>query len=335
MKYAILGGSGFIGSALTQYWLKRGHEIMIVTRQSSQQQEFRSKSTTQQLSYYTWNDINQDPHLLRGLDGIVNLAGATISQRWTRRAKQRIMDSRLHTTQALGRWIHMLGSEAPKVIVQGSAVGIYGTSLTEEFTEHSPGSTADFLAKVTTSWEDTALHSIPQSAAPEAITSAIFPLADSNLGLETPHDPAPRLVLLRTGVVLGNQGGAYPMMRLPFLLGAGGRIGTGQQWVPWIHIDDIVTLIDYCITHPEISGPVNAVSPNPVTNEQFGRAISYVHHRPFWFPLPSFVLRAVLGEMSLLLLEGQRVLPQVAISFGFKYSCPQLVEALADLKQRR
>ncbi|WMT39934.1 NAD-dependent epimerase/dehydratase family protein [Paenibacillus sp. D2_2] len=210
MKYAILGGSGFIGSALTRYWLKQRHEVIIVTRRNPQQQVPRRESTPRHLSYYSWNNIDQDPLLLRGLDGIVNLAGATISQRWTRRAKQQIMDSRLHTTQALGRWINILGNEAPKVIVQGSAVGRYGTSLTEEFTEHSPGSAADFLANVTTSWEETALKSIPHSA------------SDPHTNLEITDSTGPRLVLLRTGVVLGNRGGAYPMMRLPFLLGAGG-----------------------------------------------------------------------------------------------------------------
>jgi hypothetical protein len=295
---------------------------MIITR-NPQQKDPRSESTPQKLSYYTWNSIDQDPSLLRELDGIVNLAGATISQRWTQRAKQQIMDSRLYTTQALGRWINKLGNEAPKVIVQGSAVGRYGTSLTQEFTEHSPGSAADFLANVTTSWEETALKSIPQSA------------SNHHVNLEITNSVGPRLVLLRTGVVLGNRGGAYPMMRLPFLLGAGGRIGTGKQWVPWIHIDDIVSLIDYCMTHPEISGPVNAVSPNPVTNEQFGRTIGRVYHRPFWFPLPAFVLRAVLGEMSLLLLDGQRVVPQTATSSGFTYTYPHLEEALIDLKQKR
>ncbi|AZS16851.1 TIGR01777 family oxidoreductase [Paenibacillus lutimineralis] len=326
MRYAILGGSGFIGSALTEYWLSKGHEIIIVTRRNSHQQAPRNESTSRQLSYYTWNDINQDPLLLRGLDGLVNLAGATISQRWTRRAKQQIMDSRLQTTQALGRWINMLGNEAPRVIVQGSAVGIYGTSLTEEFTEHSPNSARDFLARVTTSWEETALQGILQS----------FSDQYAELGHEgkLANVTGPRLVLLRTGVVLGNQGGAYPMMRLPFLLGAGGRIGTGKQWVPWIHIDDLVSLIDYCVTCSEILGPVNAVSPNPVTNEQFGRAIARVHHRPFWLPLPTFALRSVLGEMSLLLLEGQRVIPQAASSSGFIFTFPHLEAALTDLKQR-
>jgi len=322
LRYAILGGSGFIGSALTRYWLKQGHEVMIITR-NPQQKDSLCESTPQQLSYYTWNNIDQDPLLLRGLDGIVNLAGATISQRWTRRAKQQIMNSRLHTTQTLGRWISILGEEAPKVIVQGSAVGRYGTSLTQEFMENSPGSTADFLAKVTSAWEETALKSIPQS------------ISDQHANPETTHSAKPRLVLLRTGVVLGDQGGAYPMMRLPFLLGVGGPIGTGKQWVPWIHINDLVSLIDFCITHPKISGPVNAVSPNPVTNEQFGRAIGRVHHRPFWFPLPAFVLRTVLGEMSLLLLEGQRVIPQTATSSDFVYTYPHLEEALTDLKQKR
>ncbi|GGG18832.1 TIGR01777 family oxidoreductase [Paenibacillus aceti] len=307
MKYVILGGSGFIGSALTRFWLEQGHEVVIITRKSKLGD--RALTDVQKpLLYYTWHDIEQNPLLLRGAEGIVNLAGATINQRWTRKGKQAIIDSRLSTTQALGRWLSVLGNEGPKVIVQGSAVGIYGTSLTQEFTEHSSCVHPDFLSEVTAAWEKTAQQSI---------------------------QTATRLVLLRTGVVLGNQGGAYPLMRLPFLLGVGGRIGTGKQWVPWIHIGDLVSLIDFCIAHPEISGPVNAVSPNPMTNEQFGHTIGRVHHRPFWLPLPAFVLRAILGEMSLLLLEGQQVVPQAAISSGFKYTYPQLEEAVANLKDQK
>ncbi|GJM75456.1 hypothetical protein HMSSN036_76720 [Paenibacillus macerans] len=175
-------------------------------------------------------------------------------------------------------------SQPPEVILQASAVGIYGTSLTREFDEFSPPARggADFLSEVTSAWE---------AAADEGFSGQ-------------------RLVKLRIGVVLGNDGGAYPLMRLPYLLGAGGPIGSGRQWVPWIHLKDIVSLFDYALTHPDIRGPVNAVSPNPVTNEQFGRILCRVYRRPFWLPLPSAMLKTLLGERSMLLLDGQRRFPQ-------------------------
>lgn len=310
MKIIISGGTGFIGRALSSYWRQQGHEITIITRgkpkqDSSSHPNNEAHRQAAPLAYLTWEQLQNPSSREMEVDAVVNLAGATLNQRWTGKAKNRILASRLQATDLTAKWVQSLNSK-PQVVIQGSAVGIYGTSLTETFDEASQPEADDFLASVTRQWE---------AAADEGFQGI-------------------RLVKLRTGVVLGNTGGAYPLMRLPILLGAGGKIGAGNQWVPWIHINDIVALIDFCIMHPEVEGIINAVCPNPVTNDDFGRIVSRVHRRPYWFPLPAFMLRAMLGEMSTLLLEGQRVMPQAALQYGFHFRLPELESAVADLKKR-
>jgi uncharacterized protein len=307
MKTAIFGGSGFIGRALAEYWLSQGHEVLIVTRGDGGGPRWLRETTASEalLTTVTWAEIEQSPSRLEGVSVVVNLAGASLNQRWSRQAKQRILESRLESTRAVARSVERMNRK-PEVVLQGSAVGIYGTSLTDTFDERSaiPSPPSDFLAEVTSVWEETAEREF--------------------------HDV--RLVKLRTGVVLGRSGGAYPLMRLPYLLGIGGNLGSGKQGVPWIHLRDMVKLIDYCAAHPNIHGPVNAVSPEPVTNREFGYTICRVHHRPFWLPLPASVLRTALGEMSLLLLEGQKVIPRAALEAGFTFTFPDLKSAVADLK---
>ncbi|MBM6994448.1 TIGR01777 family oxidoreductase [Paenibacillus sp. DXFW5] len=307
MKTVIFGGSGFIGRALAKFWLSQGHEVMIVTRGGTGGKRWLQEAAASDalLTSTTWLELERNPVLLEGVSTIVNLAGATLNQRWSKPTKQRILESRLESTRAVARAVERMKLK-PEVVVQGSAVGIYGTSLSESFDESSsiPSPPPDFLAEVTTAWEETADREFR--------------------GI--------RVVKLRTGVVLGQGGGAYPLMRLPYQLGIGGSIGSGKQWVPWIHIQDMVRLIDYCATHPEVRGPVNAVSPHPVTNLDFGRTVCRVHRRPFWLPLPAAVLRAALGEMSLLLLEGQQVIPRALLEAGFTFTYPDLESAVADLK---
>lgn len=302
MRLAVCGGTGFIGSALVSYWLKKGHEVTVVTRAIK---EDNSRAVSQRgPKYVTWDEIKESPQKLEDLDALVNLAGSTLNQRWTKAGKQRILDSRLKSVQAVADLVNRL-DHRPYVIVQGSAVGIYGTSLTEEYEENSEVRASDFLSEVTMKWEHAA---------------------------RTLQHPNVRVVTLRTGVVLGNRGGAFPLMRLPFLMGVGGRVGTGQQWMSWIHLSDIVQLIDHCIVTPSIKGPINAVSPAPVTNDEFGRTVAKVYHRPFWFPLPAFLLKLVLGEQSTLLLDGQQVIPKKALEQAFTFQFPQLREALEEIK---
>ncbi|MDU0330581.1 TIGR01777 family oxidoreductase [Paenibacillus sp. 3LSP] len=307
MKAVIFGGSGFIGRALAEYWLDLGQEVIVVTRGAVKGNRWLRETAyrNERLTSVTWAEVEHTSSLLEGASVIVNLAGATLSQRWSQQAKRRILESRLESTRAAARAVTRM-KRKPEVVVQGSAVGIYGTSFTETFDESAaiPSPPPDFLAEVTAAWEETAdleFHGV-------------------------------RLVKLRTGVVLGRNGGAYPLMRLPYLLGVGGNLGSGKQWVPWIHLRDMVRLIDYCATLPSIHGPVNAVSPQPVTNQEFGRTVCRVHHRPFWLPLPASVLRAALGEMSMLLLEGQKVVPQALLAAGFTFNFPDLESAVADLR---
>lgn len=298
MKIAICGGTGFIGQSLIKYWITQGHHIIIITRQDPS----HTTVTNKQLEYITWDQINHNPETLESLDALINLAGASLSQKWTNPAKQRIIESRLITVSAVNKLISRLNTK-PAVIIQASAVAIYGTSLEETFEETSPTHVVDFPSGVVQQWEEAADHIV-----------------------------GVRLVKLRISVVLGNDGGAYPMMRLPFKLGVGGRIGSGQQWMSWIHIVDMVRLIEFCILNPNIEGAVNASAPHPVTNDQFGRAVAAIHHRPYWFPIPSFLLKGIVGELSLILLEGQRVIPSKALQHGFVFRYPEIQGAIQDLK---
>lgn len=309
VKITIFGGSGFIGSALTEFWLEKECEIIVVSRKKAPEVPVTTTAkSASDISWLTWDELKEDPSPLENADAFVNLAGATLNQRWSGKAKQCILDSRLDSTREVSRLASSV-QKRPEVIVQASAVGIYGTSLTDVYTEAALRGRErlnhDFLSEVTKRWEDT---------------------ADKGF-----HGC--RLVKLRTGLVLGKDGGAFPLMKLPFLLGVGGKIGSGRQWMPWIHLHDLVRLVDYCVRFAGISGPVNAVAPNPVTNEEFSSVLGQVYHRPVWLPLPSPLLKLLLGEMSMLLLEGQKVIPETALREGFHFSFPRLEDALRALKK--
>lgn len=299
MRIAICGGTGFIGQALSKRWQRDGHDVIIVTRLKPETPAHQIKK---QVSYLTWDEMKSHPERLEDLDALVNLAGSSLSQRWTQAGKQRILQSRQRTVSAVADLMHRL-EHKPPVILQASAIAIYGTSEQATFDEESPATIMDFPSEVVQQWEQAA-----------------------------DRIPVDRLIKLRISVVLGNQGGALPKMLLPYKLGVGGKIGSGKQWLSWIHIDDIVDLIDYCIRHRDISGAVNAASPHAVTNEEFGRCVAKVYHRPHWLPLPAFMLQAILGEMSLILLKGQRILPAKALRHGFQFRYPEVTGALQQIK---
>lgn len=308
MRIAICGGSGFIGQALTDYYTKRNDEVIIVTRQLPKgAQPLTDRNTPLkpggQLSYVTWEQLEQEPALMEGLDALVNLAGASLSQRWSAKNKDAILSSRLSTVSKVASLLIRLAHKPP-VVIQASAVAIYGTCLDQVFNEASPKQINDFPSHVVEEWEQAA----------EQIEGV-------------------RLIKLRISVVLGNNGGAFPLMMLPYRLFVGGRIGSGQQWLSWIHIDDMVRLIDFCITNEAVEGAVNASAPEPVTNDTFGQTVAKVYNRPHWFPVPSFMMKALLGEMSMMLLKGQRVIPAKAQQLGFNFQYPSLEEALLNLKQ--
>ncbi|MCJ8013147.1 TIGR01777 family oxidoreductase [Paenibacillus sp. KQZ6P-2] len=298
MKITICGGTGFIGKALSDHLLQQGHEVTIITRKIPELDQTVVK-------YLTWEQIDAYPELLEGTEALINLAGSSLNQRWTPTAKKSIIESRMTTVQAVAKLVQAL-HQKPEVVVQASAIAIYGTSLTDTFSEDSPAHVADFPSSVVKKWEDTA-----------------------DLIQEV------RLIKLRTSVVLGTKEGAFPLMKLPYLLGFGGRIGSGQQWVSWIHLQDMVRLIEFCITQSDVSGPVNASAPEPVTNNQFGQTVGRVYHRPHWFPVPSFMMKTVLGELSLIILEGQRIMPDKVLKHGFHFDYPTLEQALRDLKEHQ
>lgn len=295
MKIAISGGTGLVGQALSTELIRNGHEVFILTRSKT--------NISANPQFVQWlNDGDQPENALEGVDAIVNLAGATINNRWTDEYKHKILESRLRATSEINRIIEEL-NQKPTVLINASAVGYYGTSMTAEFSEQSAQGN-DFLAETVARWETAA------SAA-------------NNLGV--------RVVLCRFGVILDKKGGALPRMALPYKLFGGGTIGSGQQWLSWIHIKDVVGGIMFAIENKQLSGPVNFSASEPVRMDQFGKTLAKVIHRPHWMPVPSVMLKLLLGEMSILVLEGQRVLPEKLLSAGYVFLFPHLQDALNDI----
>lgn len=237
-------------------------------------------------------------------DAVVHLAGEPVAQRWTAESRARIRDSRVEGTRRLVESLSKL-PQPPNVLVCASAIGYYGDRGDETLIEQSsPGH--DFLAQVCTAWEK-------EAAAAEA------------LGV--------RVVRLRIGVVLARDGGALASMLPPFRFGVGGKLASGRQWMSWIHIDDVTGLIAHALNAP-ISGAMNATAPEPVRNSEFTEVLARVLHRPAIFPVPAFVLRLAFGEMSEILLAGQRVLPKAAEAAGYRFQFTSLQPALADVLLR-
>jgi uncharacterized protein (TIGR01777 family) len=237
------------------------------------------------------------PEVLAGCQAVVNLAGEPVARRWTAAARERISNSRIQGTRSL---VDALRRHPPAVLVSASAVGYYGSRGDEILTEDSPPA-PDFLGQLAVGWEREAR-------------------AAEQFGV--------RVVTPRIGVVLGRGGGALEQMLLPFRLGVGGRLGTGTQWMSWIALDDLVSLIEFAIEDAAVNGPVNAVAPNPVTNAVFTRELAAALHRPAIFPVPAFALKILFGEMSQILLGGQRVIPQAALRAGFQFHFADLGQAL-------
>jgi uncharacterized protein (TIGR01777 family) len=298
MLIAITGGSGFVGKALTEHLLSEHHEVVVLTRDA------KKTVLKQNVKVIEWLTEGSCPEKeLEGIDAIINLAGQSINARWTNTQKKAIFESRIKATAAIQTIITKL-SNKPKVIINASAVGIYGTSLSEEFSDISNLKQGnDFLANTVIAWEEAA-SKIEQ------------------LGIRT--------VTTRFGVVLGNAG-ALQKMVFPYKIFAGGTIGSGKQWVSWIHIKDVVRIIEFAITHAEISGPLNVTSPFPETMKQFGITIGKTLGRPHWLPVPSIALKILFGEMSTLVLKGQKVSPEKLIKNGYEFSFSHLEDALSDI----
>jgi uncharacterized protein (TIGR01777 family) len=297
MNITITGATGFIGRRLVRELLQAGHNLHALGRK-------RSADLPSGVRFSEWNSVTAEPppESVATTDAIVHLAGESVAQRWTSEAKQRIRNSRVDGTRNL---INALSKQShrPQVLACASAIGYYGSRGDEVLSEtSSPG--RDFLAQVVVDWE--------QSAG-----------KGQTLGI--------RVVALRFGVVLGKEGGALAKMLPPFRLGLGGRLASGDQWMSWIHIDDVIGLIRFTLENAGFGGPVNATAPQPVTNAEFTKELATALHRPAVFPVPRAGLRLLFGEMAEVILASQRVVPEAAQSAGFQFQYPELRPALARL----
>lgn len=303
MKIAITGATGFVGSRLVERLSASGHQILVLTRNlAAAQKVFPTAFPNLEIVAYTPTASGAWQEAIALCDGVVNLAGEPIAEkRWTPQQKQEILNSRKLGTQKIVEAIAMANPK-PKVLVNASAIGYYGTSETATFDETSPPG-KDFLAEVCQAWE----------AEAQKVTQA-----------------GVRLVILRLGIVLG-QGGAIAKMIAPFKVFAGGPLGTGRQWFSWIYLDDLVNLIIQALTKPEIEGAFNATAPNPVRMSELAQTMGEIMQRPSWLPVPSFALETLLGEGAMVVLEGQQVLPQRTQASGFNYQYSTIKQALKEI----
>lgn len=301
MKVAVTGATGFVGTRLVERLQQEGHQVVVLTRSKVHGDRVFPKAAFPNVEVveYTPLQSGEWQRAIAGCDGVVNLAGAPIAEeRWTPERKQVILDSRQIGTQKIVEAI-VQANPKPSVLVNSSAIGYYGTSETATFEESSPAGN-DFLAEVCQKWE----------AAAQEVTQS-----------------GTRLVILRTGIVLG-MGGAVAKMLPPFRLFAGGPLGTGRQWFSWIHREDLMNLILKALTDPSFEGTFNATAPNPVRMAEFCQTLGQVMHRPSWLPVPAFALEALLGDAAIVVLEGQRVLPKRTQAAGFQYQYDTVKPAL-------
>jgi len=300
MRVIITGGTGLIGRALARQLAASGREVVVLTRNPNRPAQLPTGVRAER-----WDGVTPEGWgpLVEDAEAIVNLAGESLSAgSWTSERKRMILESRLSAGQAVVQAVER-ASRRPRVLIQASAVGYYGPHGDEEIAEDSAAGT-DFLAEVCVRWE-------ASTAAVEA------------LGV--------RRAVIRSGLVLSGKGGALPRMVMPFWLFAGGPLGSGRQWYSWIHLADEVAAIRFLMESDGASGAFNLTAPNPVTNTLFSRIVGRVLGRPAVLRMPALVLRLVFGEMAMVLLEGQRVVPRRLLEMGFGFRFPELEAALRDL----
>jgi uncharacterized protein (TIGR01777 family) len=293
MKILITGGTGFIGSTLCSSLLDEKHDIVVMSRHPETiKAPVQSIAGLEQLEDDVVFDI------------VINLAGEPIAnKRWTVQQKQRISSSRLNMTRKLISYFEATHHK-PKLFISASAIGYYGINKTNEVVSEDGLCDESFSSQLCQKWEAEALKA-------------------QSLGIRT--------CLLRTGIVLG-KGGVLNKMLLPFKLGLGGRVGQGEQWMSWIHLDDLIGIILYCIDHNDLSGPVNVTSPNPVTNKVFTKTLGKVLVRPTLFPIPAVVVKLLMGQLGEeLLLAGKKVLPVKILNAGYKFKYEKLDDALLSI----
>lgn len=300
MKIVLAGGGGFIGRGIVEKFAREAHGIVLLTRQAA-----REHPEWPAVRSVRWDarTIGSWATEIEGADAVLNFAGEPLdAKRWTAKQKKVIVSSRVEATRALVEAIRQ-AQKRPPVLVNASAVGYYGHVEHDEVTEDR-GRGGDFLAQVVSEWESEAENA-------------------SQYGV--------RVVCLRMGVVLAQDGGALRKMALPFKFFVGGYVGTGRQWFPWVHRADVANVVDFVLRNPSLRGAVNVVAPESVTMKQFCDVLGKVMGRPSWAPVPGVVLKVALGEMADMLLTGQRVVPAKLDRHGYRFLFPKLDDALRDI----
>ncbi|MFL5824544.1 MAG: TIGR01777 family oxidoreductase [Solirubrobacteraceae bacterium] len=301
----ITGATGTIGAAVCQALVARGDEVVALVRAPARAREMLGSGV--EVSEWAEPSAGPPPEAaLSGADAVIHLLGEPVAQRWSDEAKDRIRDSRVLGTRMLVQALRGLPPERrPDTLVSGSAIGYYGPSDDSELTEASPPGN-DFLASVVTDWEAEA------HAAEDVL----------------------RVTVIRTGVVLSSSGGALAQMLPFFRAGVGGPVAGGRQYVPWVHLDDVVGAVLFFLDRHDLSGPVNVTAPEPVTNAELSRALGRALHRPALLPVPGLALRALYGEMAQIVITGQRARPARLLELGFAFRHPELEPALRDVLAR-
>jgi uncharacterized protein len=299
MKIFVTGGTGFVGTYLSDHLVQHGNEVTILARSVE-----GSRAASPGITYLQGDCTQKGPwqDSIGDHDIIINLAGASSFSRWTKEYKKLLMDSRISTTRNLVEAIPT-GPGKQITLFSTSAVGYYGFHEDEELVEQSaPGD--DFLARLAVAWEREALKAEERDA---------------------------RVVVTRFGIVLGKNGGALGQMIPLFKMFIGGPIGSGRQWFSWVHIKDLAEAFVFLMKHPEILGPMNLCAPNPVRNKDLAKAIGKALHRPSFMPAPGFMINLVLGEFGSVILKGQRVIPRRLLDSGFVFQYPEIDKALQSI----
>ncbi len=301
MNIVVSGGTGFIGRALCRSLLRQGMGVTVLSRDPLQARAGLDSA----IKVVEWDGVTSGAweSELGSAMAVINLAGEPIAEgRWTPKRKQLIVESRVNATRLLVRAISRLTNK-PRVLISASGVGYYGTSQDRLFDERN-GAGSDFFADLCVAWEEAA----------QAARSA-----------------GVRVVCLRIGMVLEQDGGALAKMVPPFRAFVGGPIAPGTQWVSWIHRADLIGLIEWSLTNDQVAGPLNAVAPEPVTMKDFCKALGEALNRPSWVPVPEFALRLAFGELASFMTTGQRVFPKVALNSGYQFRYPQLDSAFRSI----
>ncbi|ASK61058.1 TIGR01777 family protein [Virgibacillus phasianinus] len=294
MNILITGGTGFVGSHLTEALTKENHHVYILTRYPD------NYENTKQITYIAYDYYVRD---LPAIHTVINLAGDTLFGYWTTEKKTNIMKSRTEVTQHVIEMMQQM-EKKPEVFISASAIGFYGTSEDLIFTENTTEHGEDFLSSVAVAWETTAMQAADEMHI--------------------------RTVCTRFGIILGEKG-ALSYMTVPIKMFAGGKIGKGEQWMSWVHIEDVVNSITFCMQNEHIEGPVNVTAPNPKRNKEFTKILTKVLNRPNWFTTPAPLVRTAMGEMSELMTKGQYVLPGKLNEHKYQFSYPYLQNALQEI----